>query len=273
MFMQARQRENAKRRPWTMRSMAAGLLLAGLAAWPGVARAQQVGGDLERKLSRFVEETLATNDPLVLAAEGETLAPEEAAQLETRLTLRQGDLPTHSRLLGFYTKRAAASDQARQERRRHVFWLIEHEPASEIAGSRYAALDPTLDKEDCAKARDLWLEQAQLHARQAAVLRNAGDFLMTWDLASAERLYRQGATVEPGNPDWPARLGMLYTLHSRSSNDAERAALGRKALAAYDEALAKAKQPDRKLALLAEAARDGRRRPLRSKQQGFPIEL
>jgi tetratricopeptide (TPR) repeat protein len=224
-----------------------------LSAWPSSSRAQGAGVGLEGLLDEYVEKTLASRDPMMLAAEGERLTPEEATRLESQLVLAPSDLEARCRLLGFYARRADASESNRRLRRGHVLWLIRNRPADAIAGSHYAALTRADLAEGLTPVREAWQQQVKQNGRNADVLRHAGDGLMRWDLEAAETIFRRGMELEPKQPVWPARLGTLYTLHAGERDGEERRTLAEKARGAFEAALALADFVDEKIALWMEA--------------------
>jgi tetratricopeptide (TPR) repeat protein len=226
-----------------------------IAAWPTGTHAQGDGAGLEGLLTEFVEETLATEDPLVLAAEGEAMHGNDLAALETKMAAQPNDLPTRSRLLGFYASNAMPDGTFPERRREHVLWLIRNHPAEAIAGSRYARIDPAADADGFKALREAWIEQTRAHPNNADVLFNAARGLMRWDLDLTEMILKRGETIQPADPAWPEGLGMLYALHWQKSEKEACAALREKALAAYDRALEMAGTTEAKIPLSEAAAR------------------
>ena len=153
------------------------------------------------------------------AREGYRIDKAEAGKLEAALAGRPGDLDTRARLLGFYFRAALKLDGPEATiaaRRRHILWLIEHRPASEAAGLPQATIDPAghrlADKDGYAQAAKLWIEQAQRHGSDAAVLGNAAKFFMLPDKAQAEALLKQAQRAAPDDSRWAGHLGYLYAL-------------------------------------------------------------
>ncbi len=78
-------------------------------------------------------------------------------------------------------------------RRRHILWLIENHPESEVAGLPEARIAPEgdrlSDEEGYRQAKELWLAQAETQKDSPAVRRNAAAFLQAHDQAIAEDLH------------------------------------------------------------------------------------
>jgi hypothetical protein len=153
------------------------------------------------------------------AREGYRIDKAEAEKLETHLAGHPDDLDMRARLLGFYFRAAlklAGPEATIAARRRHVLWLIEHHPASEAAGLPQATIDPAghrlADKDGYGQAAKLWIEQAQRHGSDVAVLGNAARFFMLPDKARAEALLKQAQRAAPDDSRWPGQLGYLYAL-------------------------------------------------------------
>lgn len=133
--------------------------------------------------------------PLAFVQQGRELTRANARQLEAALKTLPYDFPTRARLLGFYYHNGldslgpAATIKAR---RRHILWLIENHPDSELAGLPEAIIEPDgpglADDEGYRQARELWLQQAEQNKDNPAVRRNAAAFLQPDDKADAADL-------------------------------------------------------------------------------------
>lgn len=133
--------------------------------------------------------------PVDFVQQGRALTKANARQLETALKTLPYDFPTRARLLGFYFHNGldslgpAATVKAR---RRHILWLIENHPESEVAGLPEAIIEPDghqlADEEGYRRAKQLWLRQAEKQKDNPAVRRNAARFLQPDDKANAEDL-------------------------------------------------------------------------------------
>ncbi len=148
-------------------------------------------------------------DGTKLALEGTKLSNKEAAKLEEKLGKNPDDLSTRTMLLGYYQLKAFQSKEVRKERQKHVLWVIQNCPESEIAGTPYAMLDPVLDGKVYSQAKKLWLKQVESHKENTAIIGNAASFFYVYDKGTAEDLLKKGKTLEPQNPEWSKRLANL----------------------------------------------------------------
>jgi hypothetical protein len=150
--------------------------------------------------------------------QGYSLSKAEAEKLEAGIAGNPDDLPARTKLLGYYFRgaRREASEDRIAARRRHILLLIEYHPGSETAGLSQVTIDPfgdaLADKVGYELASKLWIEQAQRHGRDVAVLGNAARFFVLHDKAQAESLFKRAQQVEPHNPWWSAHLGYLYAI-------------------------------------------------------------
>ena len=153
-----------------------------------------------------------------IARRARDLSKLEAEKLEAALNSNPDDLSARAKLLGFYFyngRKIYGIETTIAARRRHILWLIEHQPASEAAGMPFATFDRSFgldDKDGQEQASKLWTEQAQQHGSDPAVLGNAAFFLQLADRGQAEALLKQAQQAAPKSEWWSARLGHLYAL-------------------------------------------------------------
>jgi beta-lactamase regulating signal transducer with metallopeptidase domain len=164
-----------------------------------------------------VSERLAkqkARDELIKAARA--LTPEQVAQLEAAVSRNPEDLAARERLLIYYADYQRKLDAAAiAARRAHVLWLIEHHPASELAGSWGMRLfttnqDPNPDPDGYAQAKRLWLAQTGKPDVAVTALVNSARFFEVADKPLAEASYLKAAEREPGK--WSSELGRLYAI-------------------------------------------------------------
>lgn len=183
--------------PWT-------LLAIALAALP-----------VERGLAQQNQPPAYTS----LAREGYRLTKPEAEALESALAGNPEDLATRTKLLGFYFRGAVrlyGPEATIAARRRHILWVIEHHPGSEVAQLSEVTIDASghalADKDGYEQASKLWMQQAQRHGSDAAVLGNAARFFQLADKEQAAGLLKRAQQAAPHDGQWSARLGYLYAL-------------------------------------------------------------
>ncbi len=172
-----------------------------------------------------------------LISQGRVLSNEAALQLEEQLQAIPDDLSSRVMLLAYYDRRAFESGDARKQRQKHILWIIQNRPDSEIAGLYLTQLHPFLDEGAYSEAKELWLKQVQVHSSNAVVLGNAASFFMQEDNKLAERFLKQAQDLEPNNPEWFQRLGYLYSLEISKRVGDSRKEIARKSLNQFENAL------------------------------------
>lgn len=154
-----------------------------------------------------------------ITREGRSLNREQAAEQERQLKANPNDLVVRARLLGYYYNRSlqdAGKQATLQARRRHILWIIQQQPDSELASLGEALLVPTshtlADREGYEQVKRLWLKQVNAWQDKPLVLLNAANFLQLHDKPEAELLLKKGASLYPQDLSWHTRLGYLYVL-------------------------------------------------------------
>jgi hypothetical protein len=154
-----------------------------------------------------------------LAREGYALSQVEAEGLESLLKTSPDDLASRTKILGFYFRgavRLLGRDATIEGRRRHILWLIEHHPESEVVALAEATIDPAghslADKAGYEQASKLWIEQARRHEASAAVLGNAAKFFQLSDKDRTISLLKQAQHAAPDDRQWSSRIGYVYAL-------------------------------------------------------------
>lgn len=154
-----------------------------------------------------------------IARDSYSLNKVDAEQIEASLVGTPDDLQARTRLLGFYFGGAArlyGAETAIAHRRRHILWLIEHHPDSEVAGLSEATIDPAghalADRQGYEQAAKLWIEAAQSPRSNAAVLGNAAKFFQLPDKERSAALINQAQKIAPDDKRWSERLGYVYAL-------------------------------------------------------------
>ncbi len=153
-----------------------------------------------------------------LARQGYAMSRADAERLEEHLKTRPDDLAARTRLLGYYFARSLrlSGPAVRLEaRRRHISWVVQYRPDSDIAGMSETTIDPTghslADPEGYGQVKALWLGQVKAHKSNPAVLRNAAWFFRLPDKEIAARILKQGQSVDPKG-EWESKLGYIYAL-------------------------------------------------------------
>ena len=129
--------------------------------------------------------------PLDSCAWGQAQAPEpgmedritakDAKALEEGLNTNPDNLTAREQLISYYFMEMLTSrkPELEEKREQHIFWLIEHHPESELAGSPEAGIMPmglSGSTEGYQRGKQLWLQEVEKHLDDQRILRNAAQF-------------------------------------------------------------------------------------------------
>lgn len=196
-------------------------------------------------------------DAHTLARVGGQMSSAEKASLEEQVAKTPDDVDARTKLLGYYFIKGRAEADAKPARQRHVVWLIENAPDSEVLGLPYSKIDRIPEPEGYDQAKQAWLKVLQASPEKLAVLRNASQFFLLHDRKLAEEFLLKGQTLDANDPQWPASLGQLYSLDLMSLPESSaKKATAEKAFRQYELAykLSEAQGKDALLAPLAKMA-------------------
>ena len=188
---------------------------------------------------------------------GGQMSSADKVAIEEQVAKNPNDVDSRTKLLGYYFIKGRQEADAKSNRPRHIVWLIENAPESEVLGLPYSGLDKILEKESYDRARQAWLKIINGSPENLPVLRNASAFFLLQDRQLSEELLLKGQTLDAKDPKWPASLGQLYSLGLMSLPAGPvRTATADKAFrrfrVAYD--LSKGEEQDSLLASLAKTA-------------------
>jgi hypothetical protein len=178
-------------------------------------------------------------------AQAQTVAPgipgqisaDDAKALEEALIANPENVAARGQLISYYFYdeiNASHSPESEEKREKQIFWLIEHRPELEVAGSAEAELfpeGPTGSPEGYVRGKQLWLQQVDLHPDNQQILRNAAQFLSLTDGKIARELLEKASAFDPSDMKTASALAETYE-HERqdSSPPEEKLALARKVL-------------------------------------------
>ena len=153
-----------------------------------------------------------------ILADGWTLTSEGAAKLESDVERDPENLAARIRLLSYYTQYIVQPEL----RSKHLLWLIEHHPDSDVfqLGTVVTAMTPDYSgakSPDIEKARALWLEQAERYATNPKVLANAITVLEASDGRIRFELLKRLRALEPQNTEWLEWQAGVYATAVRAS--------------------------------------------------------
>ena len=177
-------------------------------------------------------------DAMDLVAEGRSLTPRAAADLERALASNPDDYAAHIRLLGYYGKQQFEPGPGRTAFQQQVFWFIRTHPESVLAGTPNTMLLKSNDSAAFEAGETLWLEQIAKQPTNTTLLGKAAAYCVLSDEETAERLLRQAEALEPKNAQWPDKLGHLYHLQGegRTTPAGDSRLWAQKALAEFEAA-------------------------------------
>lgn len=189
----------------------------------------------------LAELTSAAEPSLVEAFAFPKVRTRTAAELLERVVAERGGLVDRAHLLGYYTALDNPSDVDRENRVKHLRFLVSERPDEAFLAMW---LDPSDEKH--LRVAEEWRAQARRHRDSPGVLANAATFLSDWDFTEATTLFRQVVALEPR--EWRWRLRFARVLLKRADRDRDNAeALARQAGIELDEALALALATDHAL--------------------------
>jgi uncharacterized protein DUF1566 len=151
-----------------------------------------------------------------LARQANGLSADQASRLEESLIHDPNDLAARAQLLGYYFAAGPrlSPETVHEARLRHIVWLVQNHPESELAGMSEATIDPAggplADRAGYEQVKALWFEQVKAHQDTVMVLINAAWFFKLPDKAIAAGLLTRAHAIEPDNRNWSAALGMVY---------------------------------------------------------------
>jgi TonB family protein len=141
--------------------------------------------------------------------------PDQIAQLEQEVALTPDNIGTRARALQIYAAAAPLNkDEYRAARLRHIQYLIQANPASDLASSTLAWVGsegvPYANSQDHASVRALWLSQAGQHFDDTSVALNALRFLAIEDKPQAEEFFLRVVAARPSDVQLSGHLGFFY---------------------------------------------------------------
>lgn len=162
--------------------------------------------------------SIFAQDAISLAMQGSKLTAKEATALEQRVEQNPSDIGARTQLLGYYSVKKYLNPTAREANQKHVLWLIENAPESEILGNPYGQLNAILNPVAYRQGKKAWIEQLKKEPKNLMLLQNSANYFLQHDRELAKDSLQKAHTLDPKNPKWPATLGQLYSLDMISNS-------------------------------------------------------
>jgi len=173
-----------------------------------------------------------------------------ADALEEGLKTDPDDLEAREELIEYYFMAMARTGTTdfEETREKHVFWLIEHHPESELAGSPESGILPmgSSGTEGYQRGKQLWLQEVEKHPDSPIILRNAAEYLLLYDRKIARELLEKAWVLSPGDAETSSRLAETYERErDMVASPEEKAALSQKAVLVREQGLEKSDAEER----------------------------
>lgn len=185
-----------------------------------------------RAAQESAEAALEGSSEYRLLTESWALTPQDVDVLERRVAENPDDADARKLLISYYFQHAQ-----REPRLRHIHWMIENDPGSDIFDFRGAHVpeleSPLGGPEAFQRVRELWLEQVRKHPQRPRVFANAAQMLWQDDPERAAEFWRCALTFKPDKRQWIFLLARLHAfvlqtdgrMHPTTAWSAERKAL------------------------------------------------
>jgi tetratricopeptide (TPR) repeat protein len=192
---------------------------------------------------------MTERDWLKVGFSGAGLNDAAGVELDRQLAARPDDLELRIKRIGFlYFKR--------RPRAHDVLWLATHHPEVDLLA--FTVIPRDEEPEVFERIRLAWMEHVQRSPENSIYRKQAARFVWSADPSEAEALYRQGAALDPAEPDWHERLGSLLIGRSKRAADTDTAmGFALEAVKAFEDACRRESGDSRRLYLyisLAKAA-------------------
>jgi hypothetical protein len=139
---------------------------------------------------------------------GRSLSKDAVATLEAKVKESPNDARSRYQLLGYYFLKDDQPEEAAKAK--HICWLLEHDPESELAGSPFASLHAPDDAHYFDVER-LWLEQVKNHPDNLKLICNAVNFFFPADREEVNRLAQLALKIDPKNQPCLDKINILKT--------------------------------------------------------------
>lgn len=161
---------------------------------------------------------------------GREMTREDKILLEDQLAKKPNDVDSRTKLLGYYLIKGRQDSDAAANKERHIIWLIENAPESEVLGPPYSKLHKVIEPKAYSRAATAWKKTLSEAPENLSILKNAAAFFLIEDRKFSDDLLLKGQALDPKDPKWASSLGELYSLDLMSLPAGEaRKAIAKKA--------------------------------------------
>lgn len=114
-------------------------------------------------------------------------------------------------------KNVLKSNDASTER--HVLWIIQNQPHSELAADLFLYLIPEINLPGYKRGLELWEELVEANSQDVCLLRNFARYLTLYDPLRAEQSLRQALILKPGDEILAEDIRYIQAVKSNSKTD------------------------------------------------------
>ncbi len=147
-----------------------------------------------------------------LAMKGGELSATEAASIEKSVEATPDDINARTKLLGYYWRKAISDPAAGASQVKHVLWLVNNAPKSEVLGLPYSQVHSHSNPEGYAAIKKAWQVHLEKESVDLAILKNSSKWFLQYDRALAGEILNRGREITEEEPYWDRELGHLYSL-------------------------------------------------------------
>lgn len=195
--------------------------------------------------SQILESRAWSQAPQVVHKLPGQMTAKDADSLEEALNKHPDDLTVREELIKYYFEKILTSKMPELEEKweRHVLWLIEHNPESELAGlpdAEFMLEGSTGSIEGYQRGKQLWLQQVDRHPDNQPILHNAAQFLSLYDGKTSRELLEKAWAIDPSDGQTASALAQSYEREREQvTSTEEKTGLAKKALSIRERALEK----------------------------------
>jgi len=198
----------------------------------------------------IAKSSVAEQDVYELTEAGERLTPEKINALERYLVENPQDIDARTKLLGYYHGRQFNYESDRETVAKHVLWLINNAPDSEVLGTPYGEIHLEPKSKDYKRAKQSWLRNVEKTPEDLQVLYNAAEFFKWDDEQLAIATLKKAQALDTENPKWLESIGQIHHGDMYVASGGKRTKAAKLALGYYESALALSAEDKKRFLLI-----------------------